>query len=58
MQEVMLNAEVNQDLLKTHPVGSGLALDFVDQSGHYQAVLISRPNEYVTSDFLKPDPVF
>ena len=58
LRKAMLNAGVNLDLLKTHPVGSGLALDFVDQSGHYQAVVISRANEYVTSDFLKPDPAF
>ena len=58
LQEAMLNAGVNLDLLQTHPIGSGLALDFVDQAGRYQAVVISRANEYVTSDFLKPDPIF
>jgi ribokinase len=58
LREAMLSAGVNLDLLQTHPIGSGLALDFVDQSGRYQAVVISRANEYVTSDFLKPDPTF
>ena len=58
LREAMLTAGVNLDLLQTHPIGSGLALDFVDQSGRYQAVVISRANEYVTSDFLKPDPTF
>jgi ribokinase len=58
LREAMLRAGVNLDLLQTHPIGSGLALDFVDQSGRYQAVVISRANEYVTSDFLKPDPTF
>ena len=58
LREAMLNAGVNLDLLQTHPIGSGLALDFVDQAGRYQAVVISRANEYVTSDFLKPDPIF
>ena len=58
LREAMLNAGVNLDLLKTHSIGSGLALDFIDQSGRYQAVVISRANEYVTSDFLKPDPAF
>ena len=45
LREAMLNAGVNLDLLQTHPIGSGLALDFVDQAGHYQAVVISRANE-------------
>ena len=58
LREAMLSAGVNLDLLQTHPIGSGLALDFVDQAGRYQAVVISRANEYVTSDFLKPDPTF
>ncbi|MGA0768843.1 MAG: ribokinase [bacterium] len=58
LREAMLSAGVKLDLLQTHPIGSGLALDFVDQSGRYQAVVISRANEYVTSDFLKPDPTF
>ncbi|MBT6725822.1 MAG: ribokinase [Deltaproteobacteria bacterium] len=58
LREAMLSAGVNLDLLQTHPIGSGLALDFVDQSGRYQAVVISRANQYVTSDFLKPDPAF
>jgi ribokinase len=58
LREAMLRAGVNLDFLQTHPIGSGLALDFVDQSGRYQAVVISRANEYVTSDFLKPDPTF
>ena len=58
LQVAMLSAGVNLDLLQTHPIGSGLALDFVDQAGRYQAVVISRANEYVTSDFLKPDPTF
>ncbi|MDG2195933.1 MAG: ribokinase [SAR324 cluster bacterium] len=58
LREAMLSAGVNLDLLQTHPIGSGLALDFVDQFGRYQAVVISRANKYVTSDFLKPDPAF
>ena len=58
LREAMLSAGVNLDLLQTHPIGSGLALDFVDQAGRYQAVVISRANEYVTSDFLQPDPTF
>ena len=58
LREAMLSAGVNLDLLQTHPIGSGLALDFVDQAGRYQAVVISRANEYVASDFLKPDPTF
>ena len=58
LREAMLSAGVNLDLLQTHPIGSGLALDFVDQSGRYQAVVISRANQYVTSDFLRPDPAF
>ena len=58
LREAMLSAGVNLDLLQTHPIGSGLALDFVDQAGRYQAVVISRANEYVTSDFFKPDPTF
>ena len=51
LREAMLNAGVNLDLLKTHSIGSGLALDFIDQSGRYQAVVISRANEYITVSY-------
>lgn len=56
MREAMSAAGVRLEYLREDPQGTGVALDFVDASGQYQAVVALRANANLSPQDLPDDP--
>lgn len=58
LRTALKNAGVDLSLMQQHEAGSGLAMDFVDQAGRYQAVVTPRANLHLTPRILPDVPLF
>ncbi len=58
LRDALRRAGVNLELLQTHPAGTGLAMDFIDREGRYQAVVTPRANLAFAADQLPTSAAF
>lgn len=58
MRQAMEHAGVRLEFLQEDPAGTGLAMDFVDQHGQYQAVVALRANACLSPEDIPQAPEF